>query len=77
LSIKGFVVTSCGELAGEIGCINRFKKESSLALYIGMAALDNSSGKHQGSKRSKQVNQHAKAAMMSAVDHQRKGSEES
>lgn len=77
LSIKGFGVTSCGELAGEIGCINRFKKESSLALYIGTAALDNSSGKYQGSKRSKQVNQHAKAAMMSAVDHQRKGSEES
>lgn len=77
LSIKGFGVTSCGELAGEIGCINRFKKESSLALYMGMSALDNSSGKYQGSKRSKQVNLHAKAAMMSAVDHQRKGSEES
>lgn len=77
LSIKGFGVTSCGELAGEIGSVNRFKKESSLALYIGMAALDNSSGKYQGSKRSKQVNQHAKAAMMSAVDHQRKGSEKS
>ncbi|MCK5829977.1 MAG: hypothetical protein KAH20_06700 [Methylococcales bacterium] len=42
-----------------------------------MAALDNASGKYQGSKRSKQINQHAKAAMMSAVDHQRKGSEES
>ena len=42
-----------------------------------MAALDNSSGKYQGSKRSRQVNQHAKAAMMSAVGHQRKGGEES
>ena len=77
LSIKGFGVTSCGELAGEIGCIERFKKESSLALYIGMAALDNSSGKHKGSKTSKQVNRHAKRAMMTAVDHQRRGSEQS
>ncbi len=77
LSIKGFGVTSCGELAGEIGCIERFKKESSLALYIGMAALDNSSGKYKGSKRSKQVNRHAKSAMMVAVDHQRRGNEQS
>lgn len=77
LSIKGFGVTSCGELAGEIGCIKRFKKESSLALYMGMAALDNSSGTHKGSKRSKQVNRHAKSAMMAAVDHQRRGSEQS
>ena len=77
LSIKGFGVTSCAELAGEIGCIERFKKESSLALYIGMAALDNSSGKYKGSKRSKQVNRHAKAAMMIAVDHQRRGNEQS
>ena len=77
LSIKGFGVTSCGELAGEIGCIERFKKESSLALYIGMAALDNSSGKKKGSKKSKQVNRHAKRAMMAAVDHQRRGNEKS
>jgi transposase len=77
LSIKGFGVTSCGELAGEIGCIERFKSESSLALYIGMAALDDSSGKHKGSKKFKQVNKHAKAAMMVATDHQRKGNEQS
>ena len=77
LSMKGFGVKCCGALAGEIGCIERFKKESSLALYLGMAALDNSSGKYQGSKRSKQVNRHAKAAMMVAVDRQRKGSEQS
>ena len=77
LTIKGFGVTSCAELAGEIACIERFKKESSLALYIGMAALDNSSGKHKGSKKSKQVNRHAKAAMMFAVDHQRRGNEQS
>ncbi len=42
-----------------------------------MAALDNSSGKYKGSKKSRQVNQHAKAAMMVAVDHQRRGNEQS
>lgn len=77
LSIKGFGVTCCGGLAGEIGCIERFKKESSLALYVGMAALDNSSGKYKGSKASRQVNKHAKMAMMTAVDHHRRGNEQS
>lgn len=77
ITINGFGVTSCAELAGEIGCIERFKKESSLALYIGMAALDNSSGKYKGSKVSKQVNKHAKMAMMAAIDHHRRGVEQS
>ena len=77
LSLNGFGDTGCAELAGEIGCIDRFNKESSLALYIGMAALDNSSGKYKGSKQSKQVNRHAKAAMMTMVDHHRRGNEES
>ncbi len=77
LSIKGFGYTSCAELAGEIGCIERFEKEASLALYLGMAALDNSSGTYQGSKRSRQVNQRAKMAMMNAVDKHRKWVEQS
>lgn len=77
LTIKGFGETSCAELAGEIGCIERFEKEASLALYLGMAALDNSSGTYQGSKRSKQVNQRAKMAMMNAVDKHRKWIEQS
>ncbi len=37
-----------------------------------MATLDNSSGKHRGSKAPKHVNSRAKAAMMAAVDHHRK-----
>lgn len=77
LSIKGFGNTSCAELAGEIGCIERFEKEASLALYLGMAALDNSSGTYRGSKRSKQVNQRAKMAMINAVDKHRKWVEQS
>ena len=41
-SIPGFGWVSAGELAGEIGNIARFKNESQLALYLGMAVLDNS-----------------------------------
>jgi len=60
------------KLAGEIGTIERFDKEGSLALYLGMATLDNSSGKYQGTKAPKQVNTRAKAAMMIGVDRHRK-----
>jgi len=77
LSIKGFGEPSCAELAGAIGGIERFGKEASLALYLGMAALDNSSGTYRGSKRSKQVNQRAKMAMINAVDKHRKWVEQS
>ena len=72
LSIPGFGYVCASELAGEIGTVGRFGKEGSLALYIGMATLDNSSGKHQGSKRPRQVNTRAKAAMMTALDRHRK-----
>ena len=71
-SIPGFGAIGTSELAGEIGTIERFGKEGSLALYLGMATLDNSSGKYQGSKRPKQVNTRAKAAMMTAIDRHRK-----
>jgi transposase len=71
-SIPGFGPVSTAELASEIGTINRFETESSMALYLGMAALDNSSGKKKGSKTSKMVNTRAKAAMMAAVDSHRK-----
>lgn len=77
LSIKGFGETGCAELAGEIGCIDRFQHETNLALYLGMAVLDNSSGTYQGSKRSKQVNLRAKMAMMNALDKHRKWVEQS
>ena len=66
-SLPGFGDISCGELAGEIGNIARFAKESSLALYFGMATLDNSSGSYRGSKPPRQVNRRAKAAMMIAT----------
>jgi transposase len=71
-SIPGYGSVCSAELAGEIGTIVRFQSEASLALYLGMATLDNSSGKFRGSKAPKHVNARAKAAMMAAVDHHRK-----
>jgi transposase len=77
LSIPGFGTICTSELAGEIGTIERFSKEGSLALYLGMSTLDNSSGKYQGSKAPKNVNTRAKAAMMIALDRHRKSVPES
>jgi transposase len=71
-SIPGYGAVCTSELAGEIGTIDRFSREESLALYLGMATLDNSSGKYQGTKRPKHVNTRAKAAMMVALDRHRK-----
>lgn len=66
-SIPGFGDTTAAELAGEIGALERFESESGLAVYTGMAALDNSSGKKVAARTPKQVNTRAKAAMMAAV----------
>ncbi|TKB78404.1 MAG: IS110 family transposase [Nitrospira sp.] len=71
-SLPGFGPICTAELAGEIGTVTRFQQESSLALYLGMATLDNSSGTRHSSKPPKQVNVRAKAAMMIAVDRHRK-----
>jgi len=59
-------------LAGVIGAVIRFQQESSLALYLGMATLDNSSGIRHSSKPPRQINVRAKAAMMIAMDRHRK-----
>jgi transposase len=72
LSIPGFGPVCTSELAGEIGTVERFGKEGSLALYLGMSTLDNRSGKYQGTKTPKHVNTRAKAAMMIALDRHRK-----
>jgi transposase len=71
-TIPGFGLICNAELAGEIGTIDRFRKEASLAVYLGMANLDHSSGKSRRSKRPKHVNVRAKAAMMTAMDAHRK-----
>jgi transposase len=70
-TIPGFGKTSCAELAGEIDDIRRFESEASLAMYLGMAPLDNASGVYRGSKSPKQINRRAKKAMMTAVDRHR------
>ncbi|MDF1880061.1 IS110 family transposase [Sulfurimonas sp. MAG313] len=66
-TIPGFATVTASELAGEIGNIERFKSERSLALYVGMTNLDNSSGKRISSKRSISTNRHAKMAMLTAT----------
>jgi transposase len=66
-TIPGFGMICSAELAGEIGTLDRFHSEASLALYLGMATLEHSSGKTTGAKRPRQVNARAKAAMMTAV----------
>lgn len=66
-SIPGFGDTCRAELAGEIGTMTLFESEASLAFYVGMAALDNSSGKKQSTRAPRHVNTRAKAAMMVAV----------
>ena len=71
-SIPGFATVCSSELAGEIGTLERFQRESSLAMYIGMANLSNDSGKIKSSKNPKHINSHAKSAMMAAVDKHRK-----
>lgn len=66
-SVPGFGTICSSELAGEIGTIQRFRSDSGLAIYIGMAPLTKDSGESKSSKPSKQVNRRAKAAMMTAV----------
>jgi len=70
LTIPGFGPISAAELAAEIGNLGRFAQEASLALYLGMAPLEHSSGLSGGARSPKQVNVHAKATMsVAAVRH--------
>lgn len=66
-SIPGFGTVCAAEISGEIGMMDRFNSESGLAIYLGMAPLDNSSGNYKGTKSPHQVNKRAKAAMMVAI----------
>lgn len=69
LSIPGFGTVCAAEVGGEIGTLSRFDSEAGLAIYLGMAPLDNSSGNYKGTKSPRQVNKRAKAAMMVAMGH--------
>lgn len=68
-TVPGFGPICSAELAGEIGSISRFSKADSLAMYLGVAPLDNSSGRYKGSKIPKQINRRARDAMMIAAVH--------
>ncbi|GMA99892.1 IS110 family transposase [Pelosinus sp. IPA-1] len=69
VSIPGFGVVCAAEVGGEIGTMSRFDSEAGLAIYLGMAPLDNSSGKYKGTKSPRQVNKRAEMAMMTALGH--------
>jgi len=66
-TIPGFGDICTAEVIGEIGSLLRFKSESSLAYYLGIAVLDKQSGKYTGAKNPRHVNTRAKAAMMVAM----------
>lgn len=69
LSMPGFGPTGAGELAAEIGNIARFAGEASFAVYLGVAPLDQSSGKRLGAKLPRQINPRARDALLIAVVH--------
>jgi len=66
-TIPGFGKTSIAELAGEIGTMQRFESEASLALYLGMCPLTHQSGDMSRARIPRQVNTRCKAAMMTTV----------
>ncbi|MEJ2675736.1 MAG: IS110 family transposase [Acidihalobacter sp.] len=66
-TIPGFGPIGSAELAGEIGHVTRFASEASLALYLGMAPLDRSSGQVQRAALPKCVNSRCQNAMMTCV----------
>lgn len=69
MSMPGFGVTTAAEVASEIGNIERFRDEASLAIYLGVAPLDKSSGKRVGAKLPRQINPRARDAMLIATIH--------
>jgi transposase len=69
LSLPGMGNVCASELAAEIGNIERFKDEASLAVYLGVAPLDRSSGKRIGAKLPRQINPRARDALIIAMVH--------
>lgn len=66
-TIPGFGATGVAELTGEIGTLARFPREAGLAIYLGMAPLDHSSGLQTRGKRPKCVNARCQAALMTCI----------
>lgn len=69
LSMPGFGPVCAAELAAEVGNIDHFTDEASFAVYLGVAPLDQSSGKRFGARLPRQINPHARDALLIAVVH--------
>lgn len=63
-SIMGVGTKLSSRLAGEIGDIRRFNKESQLAVYCGVACIDDDSGKSKKTKAVYKANRICKATMI-------------
>ena len=63
-TISGAGTKLASRLIGEIGDINRFKKESQLAVYCGIACIDDESGKKKRAKAVFKANKICKATMI-------------
>ena len=63
-SIKGVGTKLSSRLAGEIGDIRRFNKESQLAVYCGVACINDDSGKSKKTKAVYKANRICKATMI-------------
>jgi transposase len=63
-SIRGVGIKLSSRLAGEIGDIRRFNKESQLAVYCGVACINDDSGKSKKTKAVYKANRICKATMI-------------
>jgi transposase len=63
-SIPGVGVKLSSRLIGELGGINRFKTESKLVVYCGVACIDDDSGKRKSTKEVHKANKICKATMI-------------
>ncbi len=63
-SISGVGVKLSSRLTGEIGDINRFNNESQLAVYCGVACVDDDSGKKKSTRSVYKANTICKATMI-------------
>ena len=68
-TLPGFGPACTSELAAEIGNMQRFDDEAALAVYLGVAPLDQSSGKRIGAKLPRQINPRARDALLIGVVH--------
>lgn len=64
LSLPGIDAVLCARFLSAIGSIDKFENSDKLALYCGVACLDDKSGKRQRTKRAYRVNHTAKDAIM-------------